>query len=63
MDPSVIQTVQQIHDSSHQASVVLSGAGTNAASWLLGVAGASRTVLELVVPYSESALTDYLHFE
>ncbi len=63
MDPSVRQTVQQIHDSSLQASVVLSGAGTNAASWLLGVAGASRTVLELVVPYSESALTDYLHFE
>ncbi len=60
MDPSIRDTVQRIHDSPLQASLVLSGAGTGVVGWLLGVAGASRTVLEIVVPYSEQAFTDYL---
>ncbi len=37
----------------------MSGAGTQAVAWLLGVAGASRTILEVVVPYSRRSMIDW----
>ena len=40
-------------------SLVVAGAGTGAMSALLGVAGASRTVLDIQVPYASSAVVDY----
>lgn len=55
--------VQRIHDSETQAVVSVAGAGTAAISWLLGVAGASRTVLEITVPYASSALTEFVGHE
>ena len=55
--------VQRIHDSDTQAVVSVAGAGTAAISWLLGVAGASRTVLEITVPYASSALTEFVGHE
>ena len=42
--------VQKIHDSPPQAVLAVAGAGSEAVAWLLGVAGASRTLLEVVVP-------------
>ena len=39
------------------------GAGTEAISWLLGVAGASRTVLEILVPYASTSLTEFVGSE
>ena len=42
--------VQKIHDSPQQGVLAVSGAGTNAIAWIMGVAGASRTVLEVVIP-------------
>ena len=51
--------VQNIHDAPGMASLVVAGAGTGAVSALLGVAGASRTVLDIQVPYASSALVDY----
>ena len=55
--------VQLIHDSEAMAVVSVAGAGTAAISWLLGVAGASRTVLEISVPYASSALTEFVGHE
>ena len=55
--------VGHIHDSETMAVVSVAGAGTAAISWLLGVAGASRTVLEITVPYASSALTEFVGHE
>ena len=65
--PSDIRTrtelIQRIHDSDTMAVFAVAGAGTAAISWLLGVAGASRTVLEITVPYASSALIGYVGSE
>ena len=55
--------IQQIHDTPHKTAVAVSGAGTQAVAWLLGVSGASRTILEVVVPYGRLAMQDFLGFE
>lgn len=54
------ELVEAIHDSEHQLVLAVTGGGSKAISQLLDVAGASRTVLEAVVPYSSSALTEWL---
>ena len=43
--------------------LAVSGAGTQAVAWLLGVSGASRTILEVVVPYGRLAMQEFLGFE
>ncbi len=55
--------IRRIHDSPTMAVVSVAGAGTAAISWLLGVAGASRTVLKILVPYAAPALTEFVGFE
>ena len=60
MDSRIRHTVQRIHDSPWSASFAIVGAGNSALSWVLGVAGASRTVLEALVPYSDTSLEHYL---
>lgn len=60
---SPLDLVQRIHDSDTLAVVAVAGAGTEAISWLLGVAGASRTVLEILVPYASSSLTEFVGSE
>ena len=57
--PAEIRTlVQGIHDSPELAVLALAGAGTQALAWVLGVSGASRTLLEAVVPYAEGSMID-----
>ena len=53
-------SMAQIHASSLRAMLVVTGGGTQAVADLLAVPGASRTVLEVVVPYSETALAEFL---
>lgn len=60
MDETTRQIIQAIHDSPYQIVFVTAGAGTHALSNLLNVAGASRTVLEALVPYSESSFSEFL---
>ncbi len=60
---SPLDLVQRIHDSDTLAVVAVAGAGTEAISWLLGVAGASRTALEILVPYASSSLTEFVGSE
>jgi len=52
--------IESIYASKVNAAFVVTGAGSQAMQWLLGVAGASSTVLEVVVPYSARSLEDYL---
>lgn len=60
MDKETRQLVQAIHDSPTRLVMVTAGAGTQALSDLLGVAGASRTLLEALVPYSEASFDEFL---
>ena len=55
--------IQLLHDTPHKTVLAVSGAGTQAVAWLLGVSGASRTILEVVVPYGRLAMQDFLGFE
>ena len=55
--------IQRLHDTPHKTVLAVSGAGTQAVAWLLGVSGASRTILEVVVPYGRLAMQDFLGFE
>ena len=52
--------VRQIHDSPTRLVLSFSGGGSETLSALLSVPGASRTVLEAVVPYSQQALCRWL---
>lgn len=55
--------IRKIHDTPHQGVVAVAGAGSQAVAWLLGVAGASRTLLEVVVPYGRLSMIDLVGFE
>jgi hypothetical protein len=60
MDPPIEHLVNQVHNRPGQLVLVTAGAGTYALAWLLGVAGASRTLLEAVVPYGVRAFDEFL---
>ena len=60
MDAEIAELVAQIHATPPQAVIAVAGAGNYALAWLLGVGGASRTVLETRVPYGYRAMTDFL---
>ena len=61
--PGREQLVRQLHAAPVQLCLAVAGGGVSAVSDLLAVAGASRTVLEAVVPYSAAAMTEYLGAE
>ena len=58
--PDFEPLVRQIHDSPTRLVLSFSGGGSDTLSGLLSVPGASRTVLEAVVPYSQQALCRWL---
>ncbi len=60
MDIKTRELIQAIHDNSSRTVMVTAGAGTQALSDLLSVAGASRTLLEALVPYSQAAFDEFL---
>lgn len=57
---STEELVQQIHDSPTRILLAATGGGSRAVSDLLEVPGASRTLLEAIIPYAPDALTDWL---
>ena len=63
MDPGVSDLVERIHASSSKVVVALAGTGGQAIAWLLAVPGASRTVLEAMVPYGQRSLVELLGHE
>jgi hypothetical protein len=60
MQPDIRDLVQAIHDSPTLTVLVTAGAGSQALADLLGVAGATRTLLEALVPYSTASFDDFL---
>jgi hypothetical protein len=60
VDEEVRQLVQAIHDSPGRVMMVVAGAGAQALAWLLGVAGASRTLLEALIPYESASFDRFL---
>lgn len=60
MEADIKHLVQAIHDAPEHIVLVAAGAGTEALSNLLGVAGATRTLLEALVPYSKAAFDEFL---
>ena len=60
MAHDIREVVQTIHDAPGRLVLVTAGAGTQALAWLLGVAGASRTLLEALIPYDWASFNDFL---
>jgi hypothetical protein len=60
MDEQVRQRIEQLHGSGWSYVLAVTGGGAGLAAWLLSVPGASRGVLEVVVPYHEEALCQFL---
>lgn len=54
------ELITAIHASGRQTVIAITGGGSGALGRLLRVPGGSRTVLEASVPYSSTALVDYL---
>mgnify|MGYP001230035887 FL=1 len=52
--------IAQIHQTSTQISLCVTGGGSQAISRLLESPGATQTVIEAYVPYGQEALTDFL---
>lgn len=63
MDTSTRQLIEALHRAPCRCVLALTGGGTQAAGLLLNVPGGSRTVLEIVVPYHERALVEFLGHE
>ena len=59
----VYRLIERLHASETMAVVAVAGAGSQAISQLLAVAGASRTVLEVRFLYAPGSLTDFLGYE
>jgi hypothetical protein len=60
MDAAVHAPIARLHDAPYRYVLAATGGGATAAGWLLSVPGGSRTVLEIVVPYSEQSLSEFL---
>ena len=59
----IIALIEKIHATPHKAVVAVAGAGSQALAWLLGVPGASNTLLETLVPYGRLSMIDFLGHE
>ncbi|MSQ05874.1 MAG: hypothetical protein EXR54_00535 [Dehalococcoidia bacterium] len=57
---TVLELVAQIHSTPHKGVVVVAGGGAQGLAWLMEVPGASRTVLEALVPYGRRSMIQFL---
>lgn len=62
MTPTDDDLIAAIHASPRRGVLTVTGGGSGTLSALLGVAGASATVLEANVPYADGSLRDWLGF-
>jgi hypothetical protein len=60
MDPACRRLIEALHQAPHQCVLAVTGGGARVAGLLLSVPGGSRTVLEVVVPYHDRALCEFL---
>ncbi|MBI4219745.1 MAG: hypothetical protein HY682_06335, partial [Chloroflexi bacterium] len=52
--------VRRIHATPAKGALAVTGGGATALAWLLGQAGASRTIVDAQIPYSAAALDGYV---
>lgn len=60
MDDAWRRLIEQVHGSGRRVVLAITGGGSGAIGELLRVPGASRTLLEAIVPYDGAALAQYL---
>ncbi len=60
MNASLRALVSAIHNAGYRLVLAATGGGAGAAAWLLSVPGGSRSVLEVIVPYDERSLEEFL---
>jgi hypothetical protein len=60
MDANLRSLIEALHHSGRQCVLAVTGGGAEAAAQLLTVPGASRSILEVVVPYHERSLIEFL---
>lgn len=60
MDPQGRALISAFHSAGQRCVLAVTGGGTGAAAWLLSVPGGSRSVLEVIVPYDERSLEEFL---
>jgi len=60
MLPSNHDLITTLHTTSSRWVLAITGGGTTAAGDLLSVPGGSRTILEIIVPYHEKVLAEFL---
>lgn len=60
MDVEIHDAIRRIHASPTKIVLVAAGGGIRSMTWLLTTPGASQTILEARIPYSDQALADFL---
>jgi nicotinamide mononucleotide (NMN) deamidase PncC len=60
MDPAIRRLIDALHQAPCRCVLAVTGGGAQAAAWLLTVPGASRTLLEVLVPYDARSLVEFL---
>jgi hypothetical protein len=60
MDPEVYRLIAALHQTSCSCVLAITGGGATSAGWLLAVPGASQTILDIQIPYSEDSLCEFL---
>lgn len=63
LDDSVRSILDEVRSSSFSLYLVISGAGTRAVGWLFAEPGASKTISEILIPYSRNAIRNFLSAE
>jgi hypothetical protein len=63
LDSDIRALIESIHNTPEQTVVALAGAGSEALAWILSVPGASRTLLEALVPYGRNSMIGFLGHE
>lgn len=60
MTDDIRTLIARIHETPAAIALALTGGAVASAAWLLGVPGASRTVVEVSIPYAQEAFDGYL---
>ncbi len=60
MDAALRTLIARLHSAGPRCVLVVTGGGVGAAAWLLSIPGGSRSVLEVLVPYGEQSLCEFL---
>ena len=60
MNSNLEYSITRIHNSKTKLLMAVSGVGSQSINWLLSVPGASKTLLEATIPYSNESLNSYI---